>query len=232
MNTSDPYLDPAAGILRNRLGIRTQQQLDIAEGDLALPAMLELIDSPPPPTGDLAELCAIHRELFVDVYEWAGEIRTVDLRKNVEGAKFFLPVSMIERSAGFAADELRDDNMLRGLDRDKFVMRLAHHYDQFNDVHPFREGNGRTGRVFWDRVSRDAGYRLDWREVSGQVNDRASRVASEARDLRPLQAMFNPIAAPLERGRDDPSARLERLALHRQAQQQRERTDPEIGFER
>ena len=104
---------------------------------------------------------------------------------------------MIGRSAGYAADELRADDMLRGMDRDRFVERLAHHYDQFNYVHPFREGNGRTQRVFWDRVSRDAGYTLDWREVSGRVNDEASRTASEARDLGPLQSMFDRIAAPL-----------------------------------
>ena len=53
--------------------------------------MLELLEYPPPATGDLDELRAIHRELFSDVYDWAGEVRTVDMRKNVEGAEFFLP---------------------------------------------------------------------------------------------------------------------------------------------
>lgn len=129
---TDPYLDPDTGILRNRLGVRTQHELDVVEGDLAWAGMLELLEYPPPATGDLDELRAIHRELFSDVYEWAGEVRTVDMRKNVEGAEFFLPASMIGRSAGYAADELRADNMLRGLDRERFVMRLAHHYDQFN----------------------------------------------------------------------------------------------------
>ncbi|MCS5511355.1 Fic family protein [Curtobacterium flaccumfaciens pv. betae] len=127
--------------------------------------MLELLEYPPPATGDLDELRAIHSKLFSDVYDWAGEVRTVDMRMNVAGAEFFLPASMIGRSAGYAADELRADNTLRGMDRDRFVMRLAHHYDQFNYIHPFREGNGRTQRVFWDRVSHDAGYTLDWREV-------------------------------------------------------------------
>lgn len=206
--TDDPYLDPETGILRNRLGLRTQRELDAAEGDLAWAGMLELLEYPPPATGDLNELRAIHRELFTDVYEWAGEVRTVDMRKNTEGAEFFLPVSMIERAAGYAAEELREDNMLRGMDRDTFVMRLAHHYDQFNYVHPFREGNGRTQRVFWDRITRDAGYTLDWREVSGRVNDHASRTASETRDLRPLQTMFDRIAAPLERDQGDITHRL------------------------
>ena len=197
MNAHDPYIDPATGILRNLVGARTQADLDRAEADLTAARAIELADRPPAPTGDLDELRGIHRALFQDVYDWAGEVRTVDIRKNVDGAKHFLPVSMIERSAGFAAEQLRDDNMLRGLDRDRFVDRLAHHYDQFNYVHPFREGNGRTQRLFWDRVSRVAGYELDWQHVTGRENDRASRTASEQQDLGPLRAMFDRITEPL-----------------------------------
>lgn len=136
---------------------------------------------------------AIHRHLFQDVYAWAGELRTVDIRKNVEGAEFFLPVSMIERATGFAAEELRADDMLRGMGRHTLVERLAYHYDQFNYVHPFREGNGRAQRVFWNRTARDAGWQLDWRLVPGATNDAACRAASERRDFGPLRAMFDRI---------------------------------------
>jgi cell filamentation protein len=193
----DPYVDPATGILRNRVGASTRTELDEAEGDLSFAAMIELLDRPPRPTGDLAELRAIHRGLFADVYDWAGEIRTVDIRKAAEGAEFFLPVTMIERAASFTAEELRADDMLRGLSRQRFVERLAHHYDQLNYIHPFREGNGRTQRFFWDRVARDAGWELDWRRVSGAENDRASRIASETRDLRPLCTMFERLVVPV-----------------------------------
>ncbi|KDP92533.1 MULTISPECIES: Fic/DOC family protein [Clavibacter] len=192
----DPYVDPATGILRNRVGARTRAELDRAEGDLSFAAMIELLTRPPRPTGDLTELRAIHRGLFADVYDWAGEIRTVDIRKDAEGAEFFLPVSMIDRAASFTAEELRADGMLRGLDRQRFVQRLAHHYDQLNYIHPFREGNGRTQRLFWDRVARDAGWQLDWRRVSGAENDRASRIASESRDLGPLCAMLETVVVP------------------------------------
>ncbi len=60
-------------------------------------------------------------------------------------------------------------------------------------VHPFREGNGRAQRAFWDRVARDAGWYLDWTGVTGEVNDHASRVGSERQDLGPLIAMFDQI---------------------------------------
>ena len=125
----DPYLDPATGILKNLVGAATQAELDAVEGDLVPIRALRLAAEPPKPTGDLAELRAIHRFLFSPIYGWAGELRTVDIRKNVEGAGYFVPVSVIERAAGFAAPELRADDYLRGMDRATFIVRLAHHYD-------------------------------------------------------------------------------------------------------
>lgn len=191
----DPYLDPETGLLRNLIGARTRDALEEAEGDLAFTRLMQLMERPPQATGDLGELQAIHRFLFQDVYEWAGQLRTVDIRKNVEGARFFLPVAVIDRAATFTATELRDDNMLRGLDRDRFVERLAYHYEQFNYIHPFREGNGRTQRVFWNRVSRDAGWQLDWRPVQGSANDEACRAASDRQGFAPLREMFSRIVA-------------------------------------
>lgn len=122
----DPYLDPETGILRNKIGARTKAALDNAEGNLSFARLMQLTEHPLKASGDLDELCAIHQQLFQDVYEWAGQLRTVDLRKNVEHAEFFLPVSMIGRAAGYAAEELRSDNALRGLGRDAFIERLVH----------------------------------------------------------------------------------------------------------
>jgi cell filamentation protein len=98
--------------------------------------------------------------------------------------------------AHYASQELRADNMLRGLGRERFIERLAHHYDQFNYVHPFREGNGRTQRVFINRIARDAGWQLDWRPVQGAANDAACRTAAEQYDLGPLRSMLDQIVAP------------------------------------
>lgn len=192
----DPYLDPETGILRNKVGARTQIALDQAEGDLSFARLLQLMDHPPRATGDLEELRAIHRHLFQDIYDWAGEVRTVDIRKNIKGGEPFLPVSMISHPAAHVTAELRADHNLRGMGRDRFIDRLAYHYDQLNYIHPFREGNGRVQRVFWNRVARDAGWQLDWRGVHGATNDRACRIAAEHRDLGPLREMFDQIVTP------------------------------------
>lgn len=111
----DPYLDPETGNLRNNVGARTQVALDEAEGDLTVARLIQLLDHPPQATGDLEELRAIHGHLFQDVYPWAGQMRTVDIRKSVEGGEPFQPVAMIGRTLDHVLAELRADGDLRGM---------------------------------------------------------------------------------------------------------------------
>jgi cell filamentation protein len=87
--------------------------------------------------------------------------------------------------------------MLQGLDRDQFIERLAVNYDNFNTLHPFREGNGRTQRVFWTLVARDAGWGLNWAQIGKRENDYASFIAHENVDYSLLEAMFARITQPL-----------------------------------
>lgn len=197
----DPYLEPATGILRNNLGITDQRTLDVAEADLVEARRVQMIVRPVKVTGDLRQLQAIHGQLFQGVYDWAGQLRTVDIRKGTDAeAEFFMPVSRLESGAGFAFAELADEKQLHGLDRDRFVERLAHHYDQVNYLHPFREGNGRTQRIFWTQIAADARYDLDWSKVTGAQNDQASRDAMERRDFAGLRTMFDQIVQPAAPG--------------------------------
>lgn len=151
------------------------------------------MDSPIPASNDLGELKRIHRHLFQDVFEWAGQQRTVDVRKDVPGAEFFLPWHFIDRAAATCFAELAADAFLRGLPRSQFVERLAYHYEQINYIHPFREGNGRTQRVFWNRLALEAGWQLDWRPVHGEENHAAARAGSDDLNLAPPIQMFNKI---------------------------------------
>jgi len=108
----DPYLIPGTSILRNLVGADSDSVLARAEADLSFARALQLLDAPAPPTNDLAELRAIHRHLFQDVYDWAGQIRIVDVRKDVPGAEYFLPWGLIERAAQTSFAELIDDGLL------------------------------------------------------------------------------------------------------------------------
>lgn len=195
----DPYIDPATGVLRNLVGARTYDDLARAEGELASLRTGELIEHGDfHPSGTLDDFRHIHHALFQDIYEWAGRIRTVEIRKNVDGAEFFLPSTNIAMGIEWSRSELIKDNMLKGLGLSSFVERLAYHYDNYNFVHPFREGNGRTQRVFWTLFCHDAGYDLDWRLASGEENDEASRLAAEDRDYSLLISMFSRIVTPCD----------------------------------
>ena len=198
----DPYLDPDTGILRNKVGASTQSELDSREAELTAFAAVELSARPIKVTADLRQLMAIHGRLFQDVYSWAGKLRQVDMRKgNDLRAEFFMPVSRLESGAGFAFQELADDKMLAGpggaaLNQDAFVRKLAHHYDQVNYLHPFREGNGRTQRIFWCQIAGKAGYELDWRKTTGQEVNQASRDARQRQDLDGIRKLFTAITTP------------------------------------
>lgn len=202
----DPYVDPETGVLRNLVGARSYDDLARAEGEFASLRMGELIERGNlRPTGTLEDFRSIHRVLFQDIYAWAGQVRTVEIRKNVDGAEFFLPSASIPMGMEWSRSELLGDNMLKGLGLLSFSERLAYHYDNYNFVHPFREGNGRMQRVFWTLLCHDAGYDLDWRLVSGKENDEASRLAAEDRDYSLLTSMFARIASPC-----DPSVPINR----------------------
>lgn len=185
----DPYLDPDTKILRNLVGAKTYDKLYKAEADSAMYGELEIENIPH--THDLEELCAIHKALFGAIYDWSGKTRTVDIRKNEAGSEFFLIVSKIPTGCDYVFNELKQNNYLRDLDRPDFIAKLAYFYDQLNYIRPFREGNGRTQRVFWSRVVKDAGYQIDWSKITREENDTASKIAAKTQDLSLLIELLN-----------------------------------------
>lgn len=152
--SNDPYTDPTTGVLFNKLGITDARVLKRLEADASYIRSQTLPEANIPHTRDLTELQAIHRHLFQDVYAWAGQLRTVEMRKPVGKAEPFCFSSRIQQAAHYCATQLRDENYLKGMPRQTFIERLAYHYDQFNYVHPFREGNGRTLRAMINRLFR------------------------------------------------------------------------------
>jgi len=130
---------------------------------------------------DLKHLCALHRFLFQDVYEWAGEIRSIDFQRNeslstsaAEAIKAieqlpadlppprqFTKAAEIESESKMLFDELRRDLFLRDLNRDHFVVRGADYLTRLFLIHPFRDGNGRSIRTFFRLLAARAGWDLD-----------------------------------------------------------------------
>jgi cell filamentation protein len=182
----DPYADPLTGVLCNRLGLRTAAELEAAEREITHAALILLREMPVRPAYDLAHLCEAHRRIFGDLYDWAGQVRTVTIAK---GSMFCLP-QYIEPSAGEIFRQLRNENCLRGLERDTFIDRLTHYLGEVNAIHPFREGNGRTQRAFFEQLADDAGFTLAWQRLDAERNIAAS-VAIMRGDPAPMRKMLD-----------------------------------------
>ena len=182
----DPYSDPVTGVLYNKLGLGTAAGLEVAEREITHAALILLDESPVSPSCELAHLQEIHKRIFGDIYQWAGQIRTVAIAK---GAMFCLP-QYIDSSAAVIFSELHDEDCLRGLRRDAFVGRLAHYLGEVNALHPFREGNGRAQRAFFGQLARDAGFTLAWQHLDPARNVEASATIMRG-DPEPMREMLD-----------------------------------------
>ena len=158
-SNQDHYLDEETGLLKNKPGLRDSEALEKYEAEFAHYRSCQLSQSPLHGDFDLNHLCAIHRHLFSDIYEWAGEIRDIDIAK---GNNFFAHHAYIQSAAKPVFEGLSKENHLAGLDEKAFSERAAHYLGEINALHPFREGNGRTQREFINQLAQKNGYFIDW----------------------------------------------------------------------
>lgn len=101
------YCYPNSDVLINKLGIQEQEKLSVFERKLTMLRLLEIIDKPIKGNFDFAHLKAIHKYIFQDVYEWAGEVRKVDIAKG----NMFCNVMFIEEQAEEIFGKLKKDNI-------------------------------------------------------------------------------------------------------------------------
>lgn len=175
----DPYRYPGTSLLRNRLDLRDQAQLDAFEALITAHRAEE-----PLPSGRLgaAHYSAIHRHLFQDVFAWAGRLRTVRIAK---GDSMFCYLEHIETEMRKLFGWLKEANFLRELSADVFALKSAHAIAPLNAIHPFREGNGRTQLSYLTLLAARAGHplSLDRMEPSAMLD---AMVRSFHDDERPL----------------------------------------------
>lgn len=188
----DPYLDLGTGVLRNRLGLADPEALRRAEAGLSAVRIAQLATAPLPGRYDLAHLRAFHRLIFGEVYDWAGELRTVRLGK---GGVLFCPPAELPARASAVFGRLAAAGHLRGRPRPAFLDGLTTVLAEVNFLHPFREGNGRAQRAFLGQLARSAGHPIRWTELDPAANVAASRAANLDGDTAPLRSLLDLIVA-------------------------------------
>ena len=142
-------------MLDNKLGITNEIELSKEEERITKIKALELFDSGKInefEVGTFKGLADIHHYLFSDVYDFAGKVRDVNLAK---GNFRFVPVIYLE-------DAL---NKIDNMPQDDFN-NIIKKYIEMNVAHPFREGNGRSARIWLDMIlKKEIGKVVDWSKV-------------------------------------------------------------------
>lgn len=153
---------PGTTILINKFDIRDEEKLNEIESVISSARYAEWLNTPLSSAFDFDHYKAIHRFLFSDLYEWAGEVRTVNISKK---GTHFTPAESIEHQAALIFGRLQACNYFKGLSHDKFVEEIVDFYCSTNALHPFREGNGRTQRAFLTQLIRNAGYEINFADM-------------------------------------------------------------------
>lgn len=151
------YIDPETGILKNLVGITDADDLLFFESVAVSKRINELFDNPFEIIGTKS-LLYIHKQLFQDVYSWAGKERTVEISK--DGKQFF-PTSNFGNALQYIDSLIVNYRKIDSLDKDKIAASLAQILDNINYLHLFRDGNGRTQREFIRVLALEKGIALN-----------------------------------------------------------------------
>ena len=141
--------------LENKLGLTNSASLAREEERISKKKAMELFENgilDNLPAGKFSTLQTIHKYLFGDIYDFAGELRTVNISK---GNFRFAPLMYLE-SALENIDKMPQSNF------DEIVEK----YVEMNIAHPFREGNGRSARIWLDHILKNEISKvIDWSKV-------------------------------------------------------------------
>lgn len=165
LEATDKDCYPNTTVLINKLGITDEAVLKDNESFITSTIAAELIGEPLKQGFDFGDYKAIHYGLFSELYEWAGAVRTINLSKT---ATIFTAPDKIEELDGRIFGRLKKMNYFVDLSRGEFISEIADLYNTINMLHPFREGNGRTQRVFFMQLIQNAGYSIDYSGLNSE----------------------------------------------------------------
>ena len=162
--------------LENKLGITDSATLAKEEERISKTRAVELFESgllDSLPAGTFDTLCRIHAHLFLDVYDFAGKVRTVNMAK---GNFRFAPLMYL----GAALESIEK------MPQSTFD-QIVEKYVEMNIAHPFREGNGRATRIWLDHILKtEIGMVVDW----SLVNKEDYLLAMERSPVRDIEIKY------------------------------------------
>ena len=188
------YCYPETDVLKNKLDVMDGEFLKQVERRLVSLRLDELINKPVKGQFDFEHLKKIHKYLFQDVYEWAGQTRTCEIAKEA----MFCLAQHIDAYAEEIFGKLKRENYYLDYEYDKKVVSLANLFGDINALHPFREGNGRAQREFIFQLAKLDDIYLDLTNVSAMEMIEAC-FASVNGNNKELTIIFFNNARPIEK---------------------------------
>ena len=163
MIDAEDFQIPGTGTLKNKLGITNSDALSAAVSECTARRLAELRASPVRGGFDSSHLQEIHRYLYQDVFDWAGELRYIE--------KGGAPLSDLENSLNRVFDRLSRENLLKGLDKDTWTRRATDHIEELRSLHPFLAGNDLALQEFATELARRNNLSLEWQEAPEAASD-------------------------------------------------------------
>lgn len=160
---ADPYIQEN-GTLKNKLGIEDYTDLNNAEKNITFTKFLN-ISTAFRTNFDIEYFKSIHKHIFEDIFDWAGEFRTVPIYKTelvVPGISLnYAPVKQIEPQLQAVLDEMNNTDWSNLSTLEQKATEFTKYLTRIWAIHPFRDGNTRTTLTFANQFSKEHGFPID-----------------------------------------------------------------------
>ncbi|MBB5073990.1 fido (protein-threonine AMPylation protein) [Bartonella callosciuri] len=205
---SQNFFYPNSNVLKNKYRIK---EAEILKEQCALDvekAMIKLRQEPLPERFDSTYLKYLHKCLFKETFEWAGQTREKSFKfadgnvaftsiiKKKEFKTPFSPSNQVEEGLRNLDQALAEKNYLKGLSREEFVEHAAGLMINLHYLHPFREGNRRTQRIFFEKLAEGAGHKLDFSLVTKKRKEFTYVAAMDNGNPEPMKHLLDDISNP------------------------------------
>ncbi|MET3589586.1 cell filamentation protein [Bartonella silvatica] len=202
------YLYKNTNTLKNKYHIKDPQRLYQRCALDTAKAAAHFRHEPLPNKFDAAYLKQIHWSLFHNSFEWAGKTRD-QIFTFEDGSKAYMPAMrpkgyetpfaigpQIRKELHKLEKTLSTKNNLTGLSRKDFAQEAAEIFMALDRIHPFRTGNGRTQRMFMEKLGQAAGYQIDFSAITKERMLQASIQAMQHGNKEPMQHLFEDMTHP------------------------------------
>ncbi len=163
LSMNDPYVYPNKNVLINKMDLKDNQALDRYENVVTNLSLLKLFDNNPMIT-HISDVQKIHKTIFVDIYDWAGTYRTINIYKSEEvingQSVEYTKYRLISNDINQLNAEIKTFNWDVS-NQMLFVQRLAYFMSKLWKIHPFREGNTRTIVAFFTLCLKQKNISID-----------------------------------------------------------------------